>query len=189
MPLVKCPECVHDVSDMAATCPQCGYPLRIVPEARMPPTPNATTSAADLMWFETNKKSVGLAYAFWLFLGVLGGHRFYAGRPGTAILMACLTVFALAALQTSVSNPYEDYNAVVGLSFGALGIWLLIDAFMLGTWITAHNTALISRRGITSYDVPASHAAAGKDDGRAWTAGLVVALGAILFVMFIAAVL
>ena len=28
MPLTKCPECSHDVSDQARTCPSCGYPLK-----------------------------------------------------------------------------------------------------------------------------------------------------------------
>ena len=29
MSLVKCPECVGNVSDKAAACPHCGYPLPI----------------------------------------------------------------------------------------------------------------------------------------------------------------
>ena len=28
MPLTKCPECSHDVSDQAPTCPSCGYPFK-----------------------------------------------------------------------------------------------------------------------------------------------------------------
>ncbi len=28
MSLIKCPECSHDVSDQAPTCPSCGYPLK-----------------------------------------------------------------------------------------------------------------------------------------------------------------
>lgn len=28
MSLIKCPECNHDVSDMAVSCPNCGYPLK-----------------------------------------------------------------------------------------------------------------------------------------------------------------
>jgi len=28
MALIKCPECAHDVSDQAASCPQCGYPIQ-----------------------------------------------------------------------------------------------------------------------------------------------------------------
>lgn len=28
MPLIKCPECGHDVSDTAASCPSCGYGIK-----------------------------------------------------------------------------------------------------------------------------------------------------------------
>lgn len=28
MALIKCPECARDVSDQAASCPHCGYPLQ-----------------------------------------------------------------------------------------------------------------------------------------------------------------
>ena len=28
MALIKCPECAHDVSDQAAACPQCGFPIQ-----------------------------------------------------------------------------------------------------------------------------------------------------------------
>ena len=27
MPLIKCPECNHDISDKATACPHCGYPM------------------------------------------------------------------------------------------------------------------------------------------------------------------
>ncbi len=31
--------------------------------------------------------SEGTAYLLWFFLGLIGGHRFYLGRPGSALLM------------------------------------------------------------------------------------------------------
>ncbi|MGQ3673812.1 TM2 domain-containing protein [Xanthobacter sp. TB0136] len=36
--------------------------------------------------------SMLLAYVFWFFLGLLGAHRFYLGRPGSAVLqiITCL---------------------------------------------------------------------------------------------------
>lgn len=30
MVLIKCPECNHDVSDKALSCPNCGYPLNTI---------------------------------------------------------------------------------------------------------------------------------------------------------------
>ena len=40
MALILCPECTHQVSDMALACPSCGYPLKTaaiaVPQKRKP---------------------------------------------------------------------------------------------------------------------------------------------------------
>ena len=59
------------------------------------------------------QKSKGTAYALWFFLGGLGAHRFYAGHTGYAIGML--------------------------LTFGGLGVWTLIDAFLIGKAIEQHN--------------------------------------------------
>ncbi|MDC7783916.1 TM2 domain-containing protein [Priestia megaterium] len=58
-------------------------------------------------------KSKGIAYALWFFLGGLGGHRYYAGNIGMAIAMT--------------------------LTLGGLGIWSLIDVFMIGGAIEKKN--------------------------------------------------
>lgn len=39
-----------------------------------------------------NTKSTGIAYLVWMFLGPLGGHRFYLDRVGSGILLCCLTL-------------------------------------------------------------------------------------------------
>ena len=51
--------------------------------------------------------NVGVAYLFWFFLGIFSGHRFYIGKPRTAILQI-ITVFVLIGL-----------------------VWILIDAFRI----------------------------------------------------------
>lgn len=51
--------------------------------------------------------SLVLAYLFWLFLGIVSAHRFYLGRPKTAILQI-LTYF-------------------IGIGL----IWYLVDAFLI----------------------------------------------------------
>ena len=35
-------------------------------------------------------KSTRIAYVFWVFLGLFGGHRFYLGTPGTAVTQMIL---------------------------------------------------------------------------------------------------
>jgi len=51
--------------------------------------------------------STGAAYLLWFFLGILSAHRFYLGRPGTAILQIL------------------SYFILVGF------LWWLIDAFLI----------------------------------------------------------
>lgn len=63
--------------------------------------------------FDIEKKSAGIAYALWLFFGVLGGHRFYTKDIGIGIAM----LFTL----------------------GGLGLWTLIDVFFIGARIRKLN--------------------------------------------------
>jgi len=51
--------------------------------------------------------SVVVAYMLWLFLSFVSGHRFYLGRPGTAILQIL------------------SYFILIGI------IWWVIDAFLI----------------------------------------------------------
>ena len=51
--------------------------------------------------------STAVAYLLWVFLGLVSAHRFYLGRPGTAILQI-LTYFILVGF-----------------------VWLLIDGFLI----------------------------------------------------------
>jgi TM2 domain-containing membrane protein YozV len=51
--------------------------------------------------------SVAVAYLLWFFLGIFAAHRFYLGRPGTAILQI-LSMFVLVGL-----------------------VWLVVDLFLI----------------------------------------------------------
>jgi len=67
---------------------------------------------------EMNKKqkNKGIMYALWFFFGGVGGHRYYLGDIGYAIGMT--------------------------LTFGGLGIWTLIDVFLIGKRLEAKNEEL-----------------------------------------------
>lgn len=65
--------------------------------------------------------SSGVAYLLWLFLGLLSGHRFYLGRPGTAILQIL------------------SYVVLVGF------VWLLIDAFLIPSMIRERRNEIRQR--------------------------------------------
>ena len=61
------------------------------------------------------QKSVGVAYALWFFLGVLGAHQFYMGKTGRAVSYI--------------------------FTFGWLGIGLLIDLFTMSKQVQQANGA------------------------------------------------
>jgi TM2 domain-containing membrane protein YozV len=63
-------------------------------------------------------RTVGVAYLLWFFLGIFGGHRFYLGRPGTAILQILLNCI------------------VIGI------VWVLIDAFLIPGMVRNENAKL-----------------------------------------------
>src|SRR5699024_12400672 len=77
-------------------------------------TSNQNNLHVAQMEYVNQRKSPGVAYAFWFFLGVVGGHRFYAGDTGYAL---CL-LFTL----------------------GGLGVWALIDVAFIGRRIREINT-------------------------------------------------
>ncbi|HEX8395663.1 MAG TPA: TM2 domain-containing protein [Longimicrobium sp.] len=97
--------------------------------------PAAAMDTQRLMMYEAQKKSVGLAYLIWFFLGSIGGHRFYAGRTGSglAMLILCCASFVLTFV-------------VVGLlGFFVLGIWVLVDALLIPGMIRDHNMRLVGQ--------------------------------------------
>lgn len=67
------------------------------------------------------RKSAGVAYALWFFVGAFGGHNFYLGRTVPAVLQLGLSIVGWATLWF-----------MIGWFFlAALGVWLIIDAFLI----------------------------------------------------------
>jgi TM2 domain-containing membrane protein YozV len=90
-----------------------------------------------LMLFEANKKSVAVAYLLWLFLGGAGGHRFYAGKTGSAVAQLLLLIFGLI-----LTIVYVGVFLLIGLV-----IWVIVDAFLIPGWIRNHNSLLAIQLG------------------------------------------
>lgn len=67
-------------------------------------------------------KRVSLARLSWLFFGLFGGHRFYVGRTGSALLMM--------------------------FTFGGAFLWWMVDGFLVGGMVRAHNEEQERRRAI-----------------------------------------
>jgi TM2 domain-containing membrane protein YozV len=101
------------------------------------PQPGVSSDTRALMMFEANKKSIAVAYLLWLFLGGAGGHRFYAGKTGSAVAQLLLLIFGF--ILTFV---------VVGI-FLLIGlyIWVIVDAFLIPGWIRNQNSLLAMQLG------------------------------------------
>lgn len=66
---------------------------------------------------EKRKKSPAVAYLLWLFLGTIGGHRYYMGKIGSAVAMTLITILTL------------------GFGIVITGIWALVDLFFINGWL------------------------------------------------------
>jgi TM2 domain-containing membrane protein YozV len=96
MGLVACVECGKEVSSSAPRCPNCGYSVG-----------------------QYSGKSKGLAIVLALFLGGLGIHKFYLGKPGVGFiyLIFCWTFIPailglIDALVLAGKNEREFTGAV-----------------------------------------------------------------------------
>lgn len=95
-----------------------------------------STDTQALMAFESQKKSAGIAYVLWFFTGGFGGHRFYLGRIGSAVGQLVLTLLGWPLL----------FAGGFGLLLLApLGVWLLVDLFLIPGIISDHNGGLMRR--------------------------------------------
>lgn len=87
-------------------------------------------SARAHMMYDANKKSTGVAYLLWFFLGGFGAHRFYLGATGTAVAQLLLLLLGWLPLF---------------LGWVLLGIWLFVDLFLIPGIAREHNMRLADR--------------------------------------------
>ena len=95
----------------------------------MPESDRLMQARAHMM-YDANRKSAGVAYLLLLFLGGFGAHRFYMGATGTGILQLLLLLLGWMPLF---------------LGWAVLGIWLIVDLFLIPGMITNHNMRLADR--------------------------------------------
>jgi TM2 domain-containing membrane protein YozV len=91
--------------------------------------------AQRMMMYDANKKSATVAYLLWFFLGMLGAHRFYLDRSGSAVAQMLITFMSWLLLFVFVGI----------FTLAAVGMWVLVDAFLIPDWIREHNNRLIAR--------------------------------------------
>ena len=98
---------------------------------------SATPGGADpaaMMRYDANKRSAGIGYVLWFFFGWFGAHRFYFQRTGSAVAQLVLTIISFFLL----------FLWGIGLfGFLVVGIWVLVDAFLIPGLARDYNNALI----------------------------------------------
>lgn len=87
-------------------------------------------SARAQMMYDANRKSAGAAYLLCLFLGGFGAHRFYLGCTGSAVVQLLLGLLGWL--------PFF-------LGWFALGIWLIIDLFLIPGIVRDKNMAMVDK--------------------------------------------
>ena len=95
-----------------------------------------SNDAKAMMAFESGKKSTGISYLLWIFLGGFGAHRFYLGRTGSAIAMLVIYILSFILLFAAGGGL---------LGFIVIGIWWIVDAFLIPGIVRDNNQALQQR--------------------------------------------
>lgn len=88
--------------------------------------------ARTMMQYDANKKSAGIAYVLWFFVGLLGAHRFYLGETGTAAAILILTLVSFLLM-------------LVGIGFVTIlipAIWCVVDLFLIPGIARKYNANL-----------------------------------------------
>ncbi len=100
---------------------------------------------------DRQRKSTGVTYFLWLFLSVLGVHKFYLGRVAAGVLYVIapwvLILSLFAGIVAAESSPETGGGAaalmlVSVLALCAYGIWWFVDLFTIPGQVRAYNESL-----------------------------------------------
>jgi TM2 domain-containing membrane protein YozV len=82
--------------------------------------------------YDANRKSVGVAYLLWFFLGGFGAHRFYLGHIVSGAIQLMLFVLGWMTV----------WIIIGAVPLTVIGIWWLVDAFLIPGMARGHNLEL-----------------------------------------------
>jgi len=92
-----------------------------------------TDNQRAAMEYDARSKSLLVAYLLWFFLWFVAGHRFYAGKPVSAIIQALLHAVGWAT--TIIFIGY--------IPLAIWGLWWLLDALLIPGMIRERNLEVL----------------------------------------------
>ncbi|HEV7344073.1 MAG TPA: TM2 domain-containing protein [Devosia sp.] len=95
------------------------------------------TSDRAYAQYDIEKKSLIVSYVLWFFLGYVGAHRFYLGKPLSGVIMLALSGIIL--LLTFVTVGVLSFLWVI------VGLWWLIDALLIPGMAAGRNSRIADR--------------------------------------------
>ena len=87
--------------------------------------------------YDIEKKSLLVAYMLWFFLGYIGAHRFYLGRPLSGFIMLALSGVVLVLTLVTFG--------LLGFLWAIVGLWWLIDALLIPGMAAGRNSQIADR--------------------------------------------
>jgi TM2 domain-containing membrane protein YozV len=93
-----------------------------------------TFSQSEMIRFEAEKKSAGLAFVLCWILGNFGAHRFYMKKPHA------VTKLIIMVISIPLCFFCIGYFGVL-----AMTIWTIVDLFYISGWVKEYNTALLTK--------------------------------------------
>ena len=91
------------------------------------------TMSREQLEYEAQRKSVLVAYLLWFFLWFLAGHRFYAGKPVSAIIQLLLHAIGWAT----------TFILIGWIPLAVWAVWWVIDALLIPGWIRDRNMQIV----------------------------------------------
>jgi TM2 domain-containing membrane protein YozV len=117
---VFCTKCGSQLNEGSAFCSKCGAAsTSVVAESAVDVSPKSRLATSLLAWF----------------LGIFGAHRFYVGKPGTAVIMLLMGIVAgvcyigglFGGLASEGEVPIWGLLVIAGVLYFAVWIWSIID--------------------------------------------------------------
>lgn len=87
--------------------------------------------------YDIEKKSLLVAYLLWFFLGYVGAHRFYLGRPLSGLFMLALSGIILMLTLVTFG--------ILSFLWGVVFLWWLIDALLIPAIAAGRNNDIADR--------------------------------------------